>query len=297
MPRRGETSGPAPRRPSSERWPWLPRPRRRAACRWRPRPRRRAPGTARRSAIPSASRSRRSSACCTRRRPLLRSEPGVNLTTASFDARRLDTLFASTEGALCEQRITECGGGIAAVAVMGDESQVRSYPASHGGHVAQAGYEHLLALDLAGNAPRVSEEAVALLKAPACPSRRTAADPGRRAAGPPAARIGGARRGARPGAGPRGLVRRHQLRARRRDRDPAARLRAGEHPGRRHRRGRARHAIAGTTRASRVARSRSSTRGSWPASCPRARRPPRWGSVAPGAACGPTASAASRSCA
>ena len=105
---------------------------------------------------------------------LLRSEPGVNLTTASFDARRLDTLFASTEGALCEQRITECGGGIAAVAVLGDESQVRSYPASHGGHVAQAGYEHLLALDLAGNAPRVSEEAVALLKAPACPSRRTA---------------------------------------------------------------------------------------------------------------------------
>ena len=104
---------------------------------------------------------------------LLRSEPGVNLTTATFDARRLDTVFASTEGSLCEQRITECGGGIAAVAVAGDESQVRSYPASHGGHVAQAGYEQLLALDLAGNAPRVSEEAVALLRAPACPNRRT----------------------------------------------------------------------------------------------------------------------------
>ena len=104
---------------------------------------------------------------------LLRSEPGVNLTTASFHARRLETLFASTEGALCEQRLTECGGGIAAVAVKGEDSQVRSYPASHGGHVAQAGYEHLLALDLAGHAPRVSEEAVALLEAPACPSRRT----------------------------------------------------------------------------------------------------------------------------
>jgi TldD protein len=104
---------------------------------------------------------------------LLRSEPGVNLTTASFHARRLETLFASTEGALFEQRLTECGGGIAAVAVRGDESQVRSYPASHGGHVAQAGYEHLLGLDLAGHAPRVSAEAVALLDAPACPSRRT----------------------------------------------------------------------------------------------------------------------------
>ena len=104
---------------------------------------------------------------------LLRSEPRVNLTMASFHARRLTTLFASTEGALCEQRLTECGGGIAAVAVKRDESQVRSYPASHGGHVAQAGYEHLLGLDLPGHAPRVSEEAVALLDAPACPARRT----------------------------------------------------------------------------------------------------------------------------
>ena len=59
------------------------------------------------------------------------------------------------------------------MAVKRDESQVRSYPASHGGHVAQAGYEHLLGLDLPGHAPRVSEEAVALLDAPACPARRT----------------------------------------------------------------------------------------------------------------------------
>jgi TldD protein len=104
----------------------------------------------------------------------LRTEPGVVLTLATFEALRVDKLFASTEGALCRQVLTECGGGLTAVAVDGDESQTRSFPASHGGQVAQAGYEHFLSLDLAGEAPRVSEEAVALLRAPACPpGRRT----------------------------------------------------------------------------------------------------------------------------
>jgi TldD protein len=104
----------------------------------------------------------------------LRTEPGVVLTLARFEALRVEKLFASTEGALCRQGLTECGGGLTAVAVAGDESQTRSYPASHGGDVAQAGYEHFLSLDLAGQAPRVAEEAVALLRAPACPpGRRT----------------------------------------------------------------------------------------------------------------------------
>jgi TldD protein len=103
----------------------------------------------------------------------LRTEPRVALTLAHFQALRVEKVFASTEGALCRQRLTECGGGLTAVAVGGDESETRSYPASHGGHVEQAGYEHFLALDLGGNAPRVSEEVVALLRAPACPHGRT----------------------------------------------------------------------------------------------------------------------------
>jgi len=102
----------------------------------------------------------------------LRTHPGVTLTVARFQALRTEKLFASTEGALCEQRMTECGGGIAAVAVGETDSQIRSFPASHGGHVAQAGYEHFLALDLPGRAPRVAEEAVALLRAPPCPAGR-----------------------------------------------------------------------------------------------------------------------------
>jgi TldD protein len=102
----------------------------------------------------------------------LRTEPEVVVTTARFQAFSVDKLFASTEGALCGQQLTECGGGLTAVAVDGDESQIRSFPASHGGHVAQTGYEHFLSLDLAGEAPRVSEEAAALLRAPACPPGR-----------------------------------------------------------------------------------------------------------------------------
>ena len=103
----------------------------------------------------------------------LREEPGVTLALAHFRAVTEEKLFASTEGALCEQHLTECGGGIAAVAVDGDQTQVRSHPASHGGHVAQGGYEEFAALDLPAAAPRVAAEAVELLTAPACPSGRT----------------------------------------------------------------------------------------------------------------------------
>ena len=78
----------------------------------------------------------------------LQAQPGVKLAIARFEAWETEKLFASSEGALCEQRITECGGGIAAEAADDAHSQIRSFPASHGGHVAQAGFEHFLALDL-----------------------------------------------------------------------------------------------------------------------------------------------------
>jgi TldD protein len=103
----------------------------------------------------------------------LRTQPDVAVTLTTFRALRVHKLFASTEGALCEQVLTECGGGLAAVAVHGDETQIRSYPASHSGHVEQAGYERFLSLELPGAAARVSEEAAALLRAPACPPGRT----------------------------------------------------------------------------------------------------------------------------
>ncbi len=103
----------------------------------------------------------------------LRAEPAVTLALAHFRALAEERLFASTEGALCEQHVTECGGGLAAVAVDGDQTQVRSFPASHGGHVAQGGYDEFAGLDLPAVAPRVASEAVELLSAPACPPGRT----------------------------------------------------------------------------------------------------------------------------
>ena len=47
---------------------------------------------------------------------------------------------------------------------------MRSYPTAHGGgESAAAGWEHVRGLDLAAHAPRVAEEAIALLSAPPCP--------------------------------------------------------------------------------------------------------------------------------
>jgi TldD protein len=94
-------------------------------------------------------------------------------TWAACTAIRTTKAFASTEGAACTQVLTECGGGLQAVAVGEGELQVRSYPSSHGGHVAAAGWEHMLDLDLAAHAPRVAEEVVALLTAPVCPAEIT----------------------------------------------------------------------------------------------------------------------------
>ncbi|MHC4860898.1 MAG: TldD/PmbA family protein, partial [Planctomycetota bacterium] len=50
------------------------------------------------------------------------------------------------------------------------ETQVRSYPNSHGGQNASLGWELVESFDLEGNADRVREEAVALLSAKPCPS-------------------------------------------------------------------------------------------------------------------------------
>lgn len=103
----------------------------------------------------------------------LRDEPRVAVALAHLQARTEHKLLASTEGAFCEHLLTECGGGLEATAVRGDEVQTRSYPASHSGNVSQAGWEHAVGLDLAGHAPRIAEEAAALLDAPRCPEGST----------------------------------------------------------------------------------------------------------------------------
>jgi TldD protein len=100
-------------------------------------------------------------------------DPRVVRREASCTSMRTDTVFAATDGTLVEQTLVECGGGIEALAVDGDEAQIRSYPSAHGGDVAAAGWEHVLGLDLVGTAPRIAQEAVALLSAPPCPTTTT----------------------------------------------------------------------------------------------------------------------------
>jgi TldD protein len=106
---------------------------------------------------------------CLRAEEGLRRE-GVQVTQASVRAQREVRAFASSEGADVLQTFVECGGGIDALAVAEGRVQSRSYPSSHGGSSAQAGWEYVENLGLEREAPRVAEEAVALLTAPPCPA-------------------------------------------------------------------------------------------------------------------------------
>jgi TldD protein len=97
----------------------------------------------------------------------------VKVTSASVRAQREHKVFTSSEGAAIEQKFVECGGGIDAMAARDGIAQIRSYPSAHGGVSAQAGWEFVESLGLEGEAPRVGEEASALLRADQCPSRIT----------------------------------------------------------------------------------------------------------------------------
>ena len=83
---------------------------------------------------------------------------------------REDRTFANSEGALVSQTIYEAGGGVQATAVGNGETQRRSYPQSHGRQQGCAGWEYVAAMDLAGNARRIAEEAAELLTADPCPT-------------------------------------------------------------------------------------------------------------------------------
>ena len=104
---------------------------------------------------------------------LIKSVKGVSISFGHFRAYRKNILFMSTDGSIIDQEITECGGGIEAMAIDGDEVQNRSYPNSHGGQMGTGGYEIFESLGLVGEAIRIGEEAVALLSAPQCPAETT----------------------------------------------------------------------------------------------------------------------------
>jgi TldD protein len=97
----------------------------------------------------------------------------VTVRSAFVRAHREHKLFASSLGSVIEQEIVEAGGGIEAIATSDGLFQVRSYPSAHGGSSSQAGWEYVEGLDFVGTAPRVGEQASALLRAAECPAATT----------------------------------------------------------------------------------------------------------------------------
>ncbi|HSK16688.1 MAG TPA: TldD/PmbA family protein [Gaiellaceae bacterium] len=97
--------------------------------------------------------------------------PEVKITEAAVRAMREEKVFRSSEGTKTRQELAECGGGIDCLAVSDDgRVQTRSYPSGHGGSSGQAGWEYVEGLELEREAPRVGEEAAALLVADPCPA-------------------------------------------------------------------------------------------------------------------------------
>jgi TldD protein len=107
----------------------------------------------------------------------LRAEEGlqhadVKVTSAMVRAQREHKFLVSSEGSVVEQVLVECGGGIDAYAVTDGLLQTRSYPSQHSGVSGQGGWEFVEGLGLDREAPRVGEQAAALLRADECPSGR-----------------------------------------------------------------------------------------------------------------------------
>jgi TldD protein len=94
--------------------------------------------------------------------------PAITQRRSSMGFYYTTQLFASSEGALIEQNLTECGGGIVALAADGSEVQHRSFPASFQGDYGTAGYEYIQRIGLVEGARQCAEEAVELLSAKEC---------------------------------------------------------------------------------------------------------------------------------
>jgi len=95
---------------------------------------------------------------------------GISVREGSMECARERKTFASSEGARIEQELMEAGAGIEVSAVAEGDMQQRSYPNSSGGQHVTGGFEAIRAMDLPGHGERIAEEAVALLRAPQCPS-------------------------------------------------------------------------------------------------------------------------------
>ncbi|MBI5368513.1 MAG: TldD/PmbA family protein [Planctomycetes bacterium] len=103
----------------------------------------------------------------------IHSVKGITSGEATLNLLRETKLFVSTAGARIRQERTHTGAGCKAGAFRDGELQERSYPAAFGGQFQARGWELVEELRMAEHAPRLAEEAVALLSAPPCPAGET----------------------------------------------------------------------------------------------------------------------------
>lgn len=99
-----------------------------------------------------------------------RREPEIVAAVAGLNAKRQRRFFASSEGSWQVQELVECGGLYQAWAFLDGELQRRSYPNSFHGNTGGSGWEYVMGLQLETEAPRVVDEARALVRAPRCPA-------------------------------------------------------------------------------------------------------------------------------
>jgi TldD protein len=99
--------------------------------------------------------------------------PDIVVRQAMVRARREHKLLLSSEGTEVEQTLTECGAGLDCAATNDGVFQTRSYPSAHVGSSCQLGWEYVEGLRLVEEAPRVAEQAAALVRADPCPAGTT----------------------------------------------------------------------------------------------------------------------------
>jgi len=101
----------------------------------------------------------------------LRQASRVKISESHLMAFRTRKFFANTAGAVQRQLITECGGGLSAIALEGAQSYQRTY--GRFGNFGQGGYEFLLGLQLEDLALQIGQEAHELVATEAVPSGPT----------------------------------------------------------------------------------------------------------------------------
>jgi TldD protein len=95
--------------------------------------------------------------------------PQISVGRAWLDLWTMEKFFYSSIGSNIHQSIRQTGSGIQALAVGEGDVQRRTYPGDIGLYKS-GGWEIVEQAQLRENAQRIGEEAVALLKAPQCPS-------------------------------------------------------------------------------------------------------------------------------